>query len=217
MIKPNAVSQSAPTNPTALSASVLVLNRFYMPVHILSVRRAIVLLYRDVGEVIHVEDGKYFNYDFSSWLEISEYLATEEHLGETHRDFIRSVNFRMEVPRVLRLHFYDKVPQQSLRFNRRNLFARDNHHCQYCSKQFPFSQLSFDHVLPRSRGGQTNWENVVCSCLRCNSRKGNRTPEESGMRLIQKPVKPKQNPMLAFKLDNPKYESWRSFLKPSTK
>jgi len=116
------------------------------------------------------------------------------------------------VPRVLRLHRYDKVPRPSLRFNRRNLFARDNYHCQFCDKQFPPGQLSFDHVIPRSRGGKTNWENVVCSCLRCNSRKGDRTPDEAGMKLSKKPVKPNQNPMLSIKLDNPKYECWRSFL-----
>ena len=205
-------SNSFPSNGCPLTASVLVLNRFYLPVHVISARRAIVMLYRDLGEVIHVENGQYFNYDFGAWLETSEFLAADEEVDMTHREFVRSVNFNMEVPRVLRLYTYEKVPQQTLRFNRRSLFARDDHQCQYCSKQFPFSQLSFDHVVPRSRGGDTTWENVVCSCLRCNSRKSNRTPEEAGMKLVRKPIKPKQNPLLVFKLDNPKYESWRSFL-----
>ncbi|MGI9516744.1 MAG: HNH endonuclease [Pirellulaceae bacterium] len=207
MIKAN------PTSP--LTASVLVLNRFYMPVHVVPVRRGIVMLYRELAEVIHVEDGQYFNYDFYAWLEISEFMATEVDLDQ-RREFIRSVSFQIEVPRVVRLYHYDKVPRQTLRFNRRNLFARDNHRCQFCETHYPASQLSFDHVLPRSRGGKTTWENVVCSCLKCNGRKGDRTPEEAGMQLVRKPVRPRHNPMLSIKLDNPKYECWRTFLNGST-
>ncbi len=199
---------------SALHYSVLILNRFYMPVHVVTVRRAIVMLYRDLGEVIHVEDGQFYNYDFYSWLELSELLD----LGNDpsvlrHRDFIRSVHYRIEAPRVVRLYRYDKVPRQVMRFNRRNLLARDNYQCQFCEQQFPPTQLSLDHVMPRSRGGGTNWENVVCSCLRCNSRKGNRTPDEAGMRLVRPPVRPQQNPALSIKLDSPRYESWRPFLK----
>ena len=130
-----------------------------------------------------------------------------------NRDFIRSVNYQIEVPRVLRLYRYEKVPRQTLRFNRRNLFARDNYQCQFCQKHFPPAQLSLDHVLPRSRGGKTNWENVVCSCLKCNGRKGDRTPDEAGMRLAKRPVQPNQNPLLSLKLDNPRYASWKPFLK----
>lgn len=197
----------------ALSSSVLILNRFYMPVHIVTARRAIVLLYRDLAEVIHVEDGQYYNYNFGTWLEISEFVIADEDMDPGHREFVRSVNFAIEVPRVMRLYRYEKVPRQTLRFNRRNLFARDNYQCQFCEKQLPPSQLSFDHVLPRSRGGKTSWENVVCSCLRCNSRKGNRTPEEAGMKLVRKPVKPGQHPILSFQVkDDPRYESWGTFL-----
>ncbi len=203
MIKANSVSP--------LTGSVLVLNRFYMPVHVVSVRRGVVLLFRELAEVIHVEQGQYFNYDFCAWLELSEFMAAEDEFCE-HREFIRSVNFYLEVPRVVRLYHYDKVPRQTLRFNRRNLFARDGYRCQFCEIQFPTSQLSFDHVVPRSRGGQTTWENVVCSCLKCNGRKGDRTPEEAGMRLTKKPARPRHNPMLSIKLDNPKYEIWRTFL-----
>jgi 5-methylcytosine-specific restriction endonuclease McrA len=193
-----------------LSSSVLVLNRQYLAVHVINVRRAFALLVRELAEVIHVEDGQYANYDFVSWREISELRAA--HFKEPHEDWIRSVNFEIQVPRVIRLLFYDRVPHQSVRFNRRNLFARDHNCCQYCGKKFPTSELSLDHVVPRSRGGDATWENIVCACVACNVRKGGRTPAEAHMTLVRKPVKPKRSPLVTLKLGNPKYESWKSFL-----
>ncbi len=193
----------------ALSASVLVLNRFYLAVHVVNVRRAFGLLYRELAEVIHVEEGQYLNYDFATWLELS--MARVE-LKRAHEDWIRAVNFEIQAPRVIRLLHYDRTPRQTLRFSRRNLFARDDHRCQYCGETVPYSQLSLDHVLPRSRGGATTWENVVTSCKPCNTAKGGRTPQEARMKLIRKPVKPKQSPLLQMKLGNPKYEMWKMFL-----
>ncbi len=192
-----------------LSASVLVLNRLYMAVHVISVRRAFGLLFRELAEVIHVEEGQYANYDFDSWREISEMRAN---FKAPHDDWIRSVNFEIQVPRVIRLLSYDRLPKQAIRFNRRNIFARDGNRCQYCGRKFPTSELSLDHVKPRSRGGDTSWENIVCSCVKCNVKKGGRTPQEAHMHLIRQPVKPKRSPLLSIKLGNPKYESWKSFL-----
>lgn len=193
----------------SLSSSVLVLNRFYMAVHVINVRRALGLLFRELAEVIHLEEGQYANYNFETWLEISTLRAADK---QQHEDWIRAVNFELQAPRVIRLLSYDKVPRQTLRFNRRNLFARDGNHCQYCGKVFPTSELSLDHVMPRSRGGETSWENVVCACVSCNVRKGGRTPQEAHMKLIRPPIKPKRSPLLSVKLDNPKYESWKTFV-----
>ncbi|HEY4311193.1 MAG TPA: HNH endonuclease [Pirellulales bacterium] len=192
-----------------LSSSVLVLNRLYMAVHVVSVRRAFGLLFRDLAEVIHVEQGQYANYDFESWREVSELRSA---FKEPHDDWIRSVNFEIQVPRVIRLLSYDRLPKQAIRFNRRNIFARDGNRCQYCGRKFPTSELSLDHVNPRSRGGETSWENIVCSCVKCNVKKGGRTPQEAHMHLVKQPVKPKRSPLLSIKLGNPKYESWKSFL-----
>lgn len=192
-----------------LSASVLVLNRFYMAVHVVSVRRAFTLLFRELAEVVHVEQGQYANYTFESWREISELKAK---FKEPNEDWVKAVNFEIQVPRVIRLLFYERLPKQAVRFNRRNIFARDANRCQYCGKRFPTSELSLDHVLPRSRGGETSWENIVCSCVKCNVKKGGRTPQEAHMHLIRLPVCPKRSPMLSLKLGNPKYESWKSFL-----
>lgn len=198
---------SATVDP--LASSVLVLNRFYVAIHVINVRRAFALLCRELAEVIHVEDGQYANYDFDSWREISELKARFKTPDE---DWVRSVNFEVQAPRVVRLLYYDRLPKQTIRFNRRNIFARDSNRCQYCGKKFPTSELSLDHVIPRSRNGETSWENVVCSCVKCNVKKGGRTPQEANMHLIKLPVKPKRSPMLSMKLGNPKYQSWKSFL-----
>ena len=196
-------------SPSALNSSVLVLNRQYMAVHVVDVRRAFALLLRQLAEVIHIEDGQFANYDFQSWREISELKAE---FKEPHDDWIRSVSFEIQVPRVLRLLYYDSVPKQRVRLNRRNLFARDGNRCQYCGKRFASSELSIDHVNPTCMGGETTWENVVCACVRCNVRKGGRTPQQAGMRLCRKPVRPRRSPLLAIKLGNPKYASWKTFL-----
>lgn len=201
------MSSAAMADP--LGASVLVLNRFYMAVHVVSVRRAFTLLFRDLAEVVHLEQGQYANYNFESWREVSELKA---HFKEPHDDWIKAVNFEIQVPRVIRLLFYDRLPKQAVRFNRRNVFARDLNRCQYCGKRFVTSELSLDHVIPRSRGGETTWENIVCSCVKCNVKKGGRTPHEANMNLIRLPVRPKRSPLLSIKLGNPKYESWKTFL-----
>ncbi len=195
----------------ATGHSVLVLNRLYMAVHVVNVRRAIGLLFRELAEVIHIESGRYVNYDFLSWREISQLkLEFEEH--DPRSDWLQSVNFSVEIPRVIRLLSYDKVPRRGMRFNRRNVFARDGNCCQYCGKRFATSELSLDHVHPRSQGGTMGWENIVCCCVACNSRKGGRTPEQAGMRLVRMPKRPRHNPLLRGKLQNPKYESWKAFL-----
>ena len=196
-----------------LNASVLVLNRFFMAVHVVTVRRAFTLLYRDIAEVVDCDDGRFANYDFGSWCELSEFRMVDGYDDTT--DWVRSVTQAILAPRIIRLTAFDRVPRLTLKFSRRNLFARDGYRCQYCGESKPVSQLSVDHVMPRSRGGGTTWENVVCSCVGCNTKKGGRTPKEARMRLLQRPTKPKHNPLLVDKLRNPKYESWRSFLPES--
>jgi 5-methylcytosine-specific restriction endonuclease McrA len=197
-------------SPSALDASVLVLNRLFMAVHIISVRRAFCLLCKDLAEVVSLEDGQYATYDFSSWREVSEYRA--RFFRAEDDDWLRTVNCEIQVPRVIRLVSYEKLPKQTVKFNRRNIFARDNNQCQYCGKKFPISELSLDHVVPRSQAGASTWENIVCACLACNVRKGGRTPRQAHMTLIRKPEKPKRSPMLNLKLSHKKYQSWRTFL-----
>jgi 5-methylcytosine-specific restriction endonuclease McrA len=197
---------------SALECSVLILNRFYMAVRVVNVRRALTLLYRGCAEVITIDDHQYSSYDFDTWCEVSQIFALEKQHGE---DYLQAVNFEIQVPRIVRLTRYDKLPRSSVRFNRKNLFARDNHQCQYCGQTRPLSQLSLDHVVPRSLGGRTTWENIVCSCLKCNSRKGGRTPSQAGMALLSQPVKPHSNPAMAIPLNDPRYASWKTFVQSS--
>lgn len=192
-----------------MASNVLVLNRHFMAIRVVNVRRAFSLLFRDLAEVIHVEDGRYLSYDFDSWREISE--LHREFEPERH-DWVRTVRFSIVVPRVIRLLLYDRLPKQKVTFNRRNLYARDANRCQYCGKRFPTTELSLDHVVPRSQGGPMAWENVVCACLRCNVKKGGRTPKQANMRLINQPTRPRRSPVLNLKLSNTKYHSWKQFL-----
>jgi 5-methylcytosine-specific restriction endonuclease McrA len=166
-------------------------------------------LFREVAEVIDIEEGQFNNYDFESWCELSRMRVQEK---ELHDDWIRAVNFDIQVPRILRLTRFERQHSTALRLNRRNLFARDDHRCQYCGQVLPANQLSLVHVVPRSRGGETTWENVVASCVKCNTKKGGRTPQEARMKLMRAPAQPSHNPLLTVKLGNPKYESWKSFL-----
>lgn len=198
-----------PPAANPLVSSVLVLNRLYMAIHVVNVRRAFALICRELAEVIDIEDGQYSNYDFESWRELSELRAS---FKDPDQDWIQTVNFELQVPRVIRLLGYDRMPKQTVKFNRRNIFARDRNQCQYCGNYFPTSELSLDHVLPRSQDGPTTWENIVCACVDCNIKKGGRTPEQANLTLIRKPFKPKRSPVLSMKLTNPKYESWRSFV-----
>jgi 5-methylcytosine-specific restriction endonuclease McrA len=200
--------QPGPGSP--LEASVLVLNKLFMAVHIISVRRAFILLCKDLAEVVSLEDGQFATYNFATWREVSEYRA--RFFRQEDDDWVRTPSSEIQVPRVIRLLSYDKLPRQTVKFNRRNIFARDNNQCQYCGKRFPTTELSLDHVVPRSQGGQSIWDNIVCACIRCNVRKGGRTPKQAHMTLIRKPEKPKRSPLLNLKLTHRKYQSWKTFL-----
>ena len=156
---------------SGLSCSVLVLNKHYMAIRIVGAKRAFSLLCREMAEVISFERGTYANYDFKSWCEASQFRRQFEPKGH---DWVATVSF--DVPRIIRLLFYDRLPRSEVKFNRRNIFARDRNCCQYCGKRFPTSELSLDHVVPRSMGGGATWENIVCACMRCNVKKGGRTP-----------------------------------------
>lgn len=195
--------------PSALDHNVLVLNKHFAAVRVVSARRAFVLLFKRIAEIVSVEDEQYVSHDFDSWCELSQLKARYER--ERH-DWVRCVKFDIAVPRIIRLLFYDRLPRQPVKFNRRNIFARDRNRCQYCGRRFPTHELSLDHVVPRSRGGEANWSNIVCCCVRCNVMKGGRTPDEAGMRLIAEPVKPKRSPVVTLRLTSEKYASWRQFL-----
>ncbi len=194
---------------SGLNCSVLMLNKHYMAIRVVGVKRAFSLLCRDLAEVVSYEEGTYANYDFRSWCEVSQ---CRREFDATGHDWVTTVNFDIAVPRIIRLLFYDRLPRSEVKFNRRNIFARDRNRCQYCGKRFPTSELSLDHVVPRSLGGRATWENIVCACMRCNVKKGGRTPQQAHMELICKPVKPRRNPLVHVHLGHDRYSSWKQFL-----
>lgn len=191
------------------------MNAHYAALRVISVRRAFALLFKadenhePVAEILHIEDGRYISYNFQDWAELS---AFKREFEAAEHDWIRTVRFDLVVPRVIRVLTFARLPRQNVKFNRRNLFARDDNTCQYCGKRFSTSELSLDHVIPRSQAGPTTWENVVCACHRCNVRKGGRTPRQAGIKLIRQPEKPRRNPVIRLKLSDGRYASWKQFL-----
>ena len=197
---------------TALNTHVLVLNKMWMAIRVVDARRAFSLLVRDLAEVIRVDDGSYTAYDFGSWTEVS--AARDRFDGLNHDDYewVRTVRLQIAVPKVIRLLGYDRLPKQQVKLNRRNIFARDRNTCQYCGQRYPSSELSLDHVMPRSQGGGSTWENLVCACTRCNAKKGGRTPKQARMHLVRTPEQPTRNPVISLRVGHDKYASWRAFL-----
>ncbi len=193
---------------SGLNASVLVLNRLYMAIRVINAKRAFSMLCCDQAEVISFEDGTYANYDFESWAELSSYR--DQFSADT--DWVHTVRTQIAVPRIIRLFGYDRLPKQGVKLNRRNIYARDRNRCQYCGDHFSTSELTLDHVKPRRLGGGNAWDNLVCCCVACNSKKGGRTPAQAGMKLIHAPVQPKRNPVINLRLGLDKYACWQQFL-----
>ena len=183
-----------------LNTKVLVLNRSYLPVHITSVRRAFSLLYQGLAEAVN---DQYQTFDFASWSELSVSM---------HEEAVGLIDRMIRVPRVILLLTYDRVPRRQVRFSRFNVYARDRNTCQYCGVRFPRSDLNLDHVIPRSQGGTSHWENVVCSCHVCNRRKGGCTPTEAGMRLLRPARRPEWTPFMLETFSLRRYREWLPFL-----
>lgn len=163
-------------------ADTLVLNRSFHAVQVSGWRRSITLLYQGHAEAV---DEGLRTYDFADWVELSRLMR------EHPRGFVHTATLRIAVPEVIRLTRYDKLPKEQVKFTRRSVYEHYGCTCCYCGRSFKTSELNLDHVLPRSRGGMTTWENIVLSCIPCNTRKDNRTPKEAGMRLLVRPSKPR--------------------------
>jgi 5-methylcytosine-specific restriction endonuclease McrA len=187
-----------------LNENVLVLNRLWQAINVCTVQRAFALLYMGHAEVVLETDGTFRTFDFGEWRDFSQF-----HNGD---DVVHTVSFKIRIPRVILLLFFDRLPHKEVKFTRHNIFERDHNTCQYCGKRCDRRELNLDHVIPRDRGGTTTWENVVCACIACNTRKANRTPAEAGMRLIRKPKRPKWRPFVNVTISAIAHDSWKHFL-----
>ncbi len=161
---------------------VLLLNQTYEPLNIVSLRRAIKLLVSLKAETVYTYEDE---------------------------GLIRSEKLAIPYPSVIRMKYYVKVRYREPPLSKRNIMLRDNYTCQYCGTRKP--PLTVDHVVPKSRGGKTTWNNLVCACVKCNNRKGDMTPEEAGMKLLSKPRKPTYFELIILRsrIDD---ERWKEFL-----
>jgi 5-methylcytosine-specific restriction endonuclease McrA len=183
-----------------LSSAVLVLNRHYQPVHVTNAKRAFTLLYSGVARAL---DREFRTFDFDDWAALA---------AEVGDDVVHTIDRVIRVPRVIVLQIYDRIPKTKVRFSRHNIYMRDGNTCQYCARCLPRTELNLDHVVPRSQGGRTTWENVVCCCIDCNLAKGARTPDQAGMRLHKAPTRPRWTPTFRAAGDKIRYREWIPFL-----
>lgn len=163
-----------------LNQPVLVLNNSYEPIQVSTVKRAITLTLLHKAEMIE---------------------ATGEKL--------HSISQEYDVPSVIRILKYVRLPFALNEVSRKNILIRDNYQCQYCgARGVP---LTIDHIIPKDRGGRDTWENLITACLRCNNKKGNRTPQEASMKLLSKPTRPNRIHQIRFKVSRV-FDSWKPYL-----
>lgn len=172
---------SETTTVSSLNAKVLILNQSYEPISVCSAKKALMLLFLTKAEMVEQRTSQ----------------------------VIRTVRSNYPFPSVIRLCAYLRVPFRKIELSRKNIFRRDGMRCQYCGTQHP--PLTVDHVIPRSRGGHDTWENLTTACIRCNNRKGNRTPEEAEMKLLVPPKKPHHVLFLKHHLGKVD-DTWRPYL-----
>jgi len=187
-----------------LQKKVLVLNKSWVAVGSISLKRAITLVfstYKDGESKAKIVDPVN-DFQLFTWNDWSQFIPKDD------EDSISSSNFVFRIPEIIVLGRYNKLPNRKVYFNRRNLYRRDRFTCQYCERKLDSSELTIDHVIPRSRGGKSNWTNCVLACNKCNTKKGSSLLSEIGLSLIRKPFKPKFN-MLDVDV---KIKSWEHFL-----
>ncbi|HMO14960.1 MAG TPA: HNH endonuclease [Pirellulaceae bacterium] len=187
------------SNSNVLNRHALVLNRSWQAINVITVARSLAMVYSNAARVVHPHTFQLMDWDDWSRLEPS---------GD--EPFVQAVTQRFCVPEVVALNQFDLVPISSVTFSRRNIFKRDRFTCQYCGRQPDGDELTIDHVVPRSQGGPSTWENCVLACMTCNNVKADRTPQQARMKLRKQPVRPKWNP--SFTRTSIRLDSWRNFI-----
>mgnify|MGYP001391255891 FL=1 len=197
------------SSPLSINQKVLVLNRGYVAIGVVSARQAFSLLCRETAEIISSQNGRYETFGLRDWIDVAR--LQKEFEPNVHQ-WIRLPSLEIAIPKIVRLLMYDKFIKPKVRLSRQNIYSRDKNMCQYCGKRFATKDLTIDHVVPRVQGGINSWSNLVCACLSCNTKKGGRTPKQASMALVQKPVKPKQCDSLKLRIGKAQYHSWKNFL-----
>jgi len=191
----------------ALTEPVLVLNRLWQAVNVIAAKRAFALLASEHASVVHAEADNFQVFGMMDWIDFSRHNPPLEEM-----EMVCTPRYPIRLPRVILLSVFDKVPKKELKLTRKNVFERDKYQCQYCGKRPPSEDLNLDHVIPRDYGGKTTWENIVCSCIKCNSHKRNRLPHEASLRLVRQPIKPSWRPVVSIAARGRKREEWKHFI-----
>lgn len=184
---------------SVLERPTLVLNRNWQPVNVATVARSLVMLWNEAARAVDPDDFR--QYTWSDWAKFRP---------KDGEPFLQAVTFRMRVPEVLTLTRYERPRETAVTFSRRNIFKRDHATCQYCGARPGSAELTIDHVMPRSHGGTSRWDNCVLACVPCNAKKGNRSPEQAHMKLQRKPFRPSWKPLYAS--NGIRIASWSKFL-----
>ncbi|OQA91968.1 MAG: HNH endonuclease [Elusimicrobia bacterium ADurb.Bin231] len=184
---------------------VLVLNKKFYAIHITTWQKAISLLFADHARVV---DENYKTYDFNNWMDISRQME------RSPSGFVHTPTLKIAIPDVIVLLFYGYLPPMDVKFTRRNIYEHYKYKCCYCGKKKSVSDLNLEHIIPVSRGGATNWLNVVTACISCNLKKGCKTPEEADMKLLVQPSKPlwKGPASLCYRPGVKFKASWQKFI-----
>lgn len=188
-----------------INLPTLVLNKGWTPISIMPVKKAVTKVMSELAQIL--DPDTYTTHSFEEWM----FFPVKD--GDS---FIQTSHSRVRVPEIIVLSEYDRLPQREVKLTRRNLLIRDNYTCQYSGKRINLDTATMDHVLPRSKGGGSTWENLVMCCLDVNSKKADRTPDEAGLNLLKKPSKPKWNPIYArfARLASTSIpDSWGKFIK----
>ncbi len=190
-----------------LQEKVLVLNKYYQAIQIITLQRAVCHLVKGTAKVITPD---WTTHTFEEWIQISQFYENGNNSGSK---FIKSPSISLLVPDAVYLPYYESLPQNEVIFSRQNLFLRDQFTCQYCGKLLKNpKERTIDHVIPKSRGGKTVWTNVVLCCKKCNLKKGNRTPEEAGLKLLKLPRTPRWQALILEEFPKHKKDKWKVFL-----
>lgn len=185
-----------------LNERSLVLNRHWAPIATVPIRTALVMLCR--GTVQAVCPQSYELFEIQGWINRSREVPRADRVVQTPK-------LALHQPEIVLLRAFGGIPRRQLAFTRKNLYRRDDYTCQYCLQRKPSGQLTIDHVIPRSRGGQSSWENCVLACVGCNTRKANKSLREAGFKLPQNPRRPTWNPLEEVQGERVP-EAWHSFL-----
>jgi 5-methylcytosine-specific restriction endonuclease McrA len=183
--------------------NVLILNKHWIPINTTTAKHSFSLMYSDNARGMMIEEDKLVPLEWHEWISLE--VNDNDRKVKTVKGFIK-------IPTVIVLNYYDKIPRQTVKFTQKNLWERDNFTCQYTGKKLTRTNGNIDHIIPRSQGGKTSWENCVIAHKEINARKADKTPEQAGLKLLKKPSAPKFMPVSFYIRNKDEIEDWNLFL-----